>query len=76
MGHTLKLELPEDEYAVLVKLSERAGQMPESLAAEWVISEARKQANDPLEKFIGKFRLNKYDWADNHDGYIGKSLEA
>lgn len=48
--------------------------MPEILAAQWVISEARKQADDPLEKFIGKFKLNKTDWADNHDNYIGEML--
>ncbi len=74
MGHILKLELSEDIYILLKKLSEKAGQMPEILATQWVISEARKQADDPLEKFIGKFELNKPDWADNHDRYIGEIL--
>jgi len=27
-----------------------------------------------LEKFIGRFRLDKPDWADNHDRYIGETL--
>lgn len=74
MRHTLKLELSEDIYSLLKKLSEKAGQMPEVLATQWVISEAKKQAEDPLEKFIGKFELNKPDWADNHDAYIAEIL--
>ncbi|MFP4419337.1 MAG: hypothetical protein ACLFRG_02215 [Desulfococcaceae bacterium] len=75
MGHTLKLELSEDVYTLLKKLSEKAGQMPENLAAQWVVSEARKHADDPLEKFIGKFKLNNPDWADNHDAYLGEILK-
>jgi hypothetical protein len=74
MGHTLELELPEDVYVLLRELSEKTGQMPEILAARWVASEVRKQADDPLEKFIGKFKLDKPDWADNHDRYIGEML--
>jgi len=74
MGYTLKLELSEDVYTLLKQLSEKAGQLPEILAAQWVISEARKQADDPLEKFIGKFKLNKPDWVDKHDRYIGNLL--
>lgn len=74
MGHTLKLELPEDTYTLLMRLSEKAGGVPEIMAAQWVITEIRKQADDPLEKFIGKFRSGKPDWADNHDRYIGETL--
>ncbi len=74
MGHMLKLELSEDVYTLLMKLSEKAGQLPEILAAQWVIAETQKQAEDPLEKFIGRFRFNKPDWADNHDRYIGETL--
>jgi len=74
MGHTLKLELSEDIYTLLMKLSQQVGQLPEVLAAQWVISETQKLADDPLEKFIGRFRLGKPDWADNHDRYIGETL--
>ena len=74
MGHTLKLELSEDVYSLLMKLSQQVGQLPEILATQWVISETKKQAHDPLEKFIGRFKLDKPDWADNHDCYIGETL--
>ncbi|QTA83162.1 Uncharacterized protein dnl_55560 [Desulfonema limicola] len=74
MKHTLKLELSDDIYILLLKLSEKAGQLPEIIATQWVISETRKQADDPLEKFIGKLKSNKSDWADNHDNYIGEKL--
>ncbi|CAN2040772.1 hypothetical protein GMMP15_2010008 [Candidatus Magnetomoraceae bacterium gMMP-15] len=30
--------------------------------------------DDPLEKFIGRFRSGKTDWADNHDRFIGEIL--
>ncbi len=74
MGHILKLELPEDVYILLIKLSEQTGNLPESLATQWIISETQKQTDDPLEKFIGRFRSDKPDWADNHDRYIGEIL--
>jgi len=74
MEYTLKLELPEDVYALLISLSGQKGLMPESLASHWIISQIRNQPADPLEKFIGKFRFSKSDWADNHDCHIGETL--
>jgi len=61
-------------YTLLTKLSQQVGQLPEFMATQWVISETRRQADDPLEKFIGKFRFDKPDWADKHDCHIGETL--
>lgn len=72
MRHTLSLQLSEDVYSLLLKLSEQTGLLPEVLATQWVISETRKQSDDPLEKFIGRFGFGKTDWADNHDRFIGE----
>ncbi|MEZ4525823.1 MAG: hypothetical protein R2941_07885 [Desulfobacterales bacterium] len=74
MRHTLKLDLPEDAYILLMKLSQQIGQLPEVLATKWIISEAQKQIDDPMEKFIGKFSISDNDWADNHDRYIGEKI--
>ncbi len=75
MRHTLNLQLTEDVYSLLLKLSEQTGLLPEVLATQWVISETRRQSDDPLEKFIGRFRFGEPDWADNHDRFIGEILD-
>jgi hypothetical protein len=74
MGHTLVLEVPEDVYESLNKIAEQTGQTLEVFAVHWLATMARNLVMDPLEKFIGAFRSNVSDWADDHDKHIGKSI--
>lgn len=76
MRHILTLQLSEDVYSLLLKLSEQTGHLPEVLATQWVISETRKQTEDPLEEFIGRFKFGSSDWADSHDRFIGEILNG
>lgn len=76
MGRTLMLEVPEDMYEPLAKTAKQTGQTPEALAVEWLMTAIRNAVNDPVENFIGAFRSNTPDWADEHDKYIGQALVA
>ncbi len=74
MEHKLILSVPENVYEPLAKSAERTGQTPEKLAVEWLATAAQYVSDDPLEEFIGAFRSNIPDWADQHDKYIGQAL--
>ncbi|WP_417914465.1 hypothetical protein [Candidatus Electronema sp. JM] len=73
MSQSLTLNVSEEVYRHLLRAAEQAGQLPEALAAQWLALFTRNLQDDPLEKFIGAFRSNCPDWADNHDRYIGQS---
>lgn len=74
MEHTLMLEVPESLYEPLVKAAEQTGRTPEELALEWLVTAIRAALEDPVENFIGVFRGNVPDWADQHDKYIAQTL--
>jgi hypothetical protein len=71
VGHTIKLDLPEDVYHSLVKDAEQAGQTPEELAVQYIAEGARHADGDPLDRFIGAFSSKIPGWSDRHDEYIG-----
>lgn len=73
MSQSLTLKISEDVYTSLLEVAKQTGQMPEVLAAQWLSLVSRHLNDDPLEKFIGAFKSNTSDWADNHDKYIGQS---
>lgn len=74
MQYHLTLDLPENVYYSLVKSSQQMGRSPEDLACEWLTSAVQFADEDPLEPFIGSFQSNVFDWAENHDVYLGLSL--
>jgi hypothetical protein len=76
MGHTLTLDIPEDVYQSLIKQAEQTGQPPEVVAVQLLASAAQHRVDDPLEPFIGAFRGQDADWADQHDAYLGKGARG
>jgi len=53
MPKTLTIELPDEIYEGLQKLAEKWQTTPERIASDWVVYEAERVLNDPLEKWIG-----------------------
>jgi hypothetical protein len=76
MGHTLTLDVPEDVYQALVRKAEQTGQPPEDVAVQLLATATQHRGDDPLEQFIGAFRSHRADWADQHDTYLGKSVQG
>lgn len=74
MGHALLLELPEEIYQPLIKTAQQSGSTPEQVATAWLVTVIRQTWQDPVEKFIGGFQSNIFDWADQHDMYLGQDL--
>jgi hypothetical protein len=74
MGHTLTLDVPEDVYQSLKHQAEQAGQLPEAIAVQLLVTATQHRLDDPLEQFIGAFSSEGSDWADHHDTYLGKSV--
>lgn len=74
MAHQLILEVPEEVYAPLADAARRSGATPEGLAVAWLTAASRLAAQDPVEPFIGAFRSDVPDWADQHDKYLGQGL--
>jgi hypothetical protein len=74
MAHQLILEVPEEIYNSLADAARRSGTMPERLAVAWLTAASRLAAQDPIEPFIGAFRSEVPDWADQHDKYLGQGL--
>ena len=73
MSQTLTIRVPNDVYESLARAAEEAGQLPEALAAKWLAATAQRATDDPLDRFIGAFRSERPDWADEHDQYIGEA---
>jgi hypothetical protein len=76
MGHALTLDLPEDVYQGLIQQAEQTGQPPEAVAVQLLVAAIQHRGDDPLEQFIGAFRGRAADWADQHDAYLGKSVQG
>jgi hypothetical protein len=74
MGHTLTLDVPEDVYQSLIQQAEQTGQPPEAVAVQLLASATQHWVDDPLEQFIGAFRSQNADWADQHGTYLGKAV--
>jgi hypothetical protein len=71
MDHPMTLNVPERVYQSLVERAHEAGQEPESLALQILATATtRSGADDPVEVFIGAFRSQASDWADQHDAYL------
>src|SRR3989442_15078949 len=75
MGHTLTLDVPEDVYQSLIQQAEQTGQPPEAVAVQLLATATQHRVDDPLEQFIGAFRSQDADWADQHDAYLGKAAK-
>jgi len=73
MSYALTLDVPENVYEMLLKIAEQIGQRPETLAVQCLKTTIQNYEIDPLEKFIGAFKSNIPDWADEHDKYLGQS---
>lgn len=74
MSRTLTLEVPEDVYESLLEAAKQTGQLPETLAVQWLAQVPKKDVNDPLEQFIGAFNSHGSDWVANHDAYLGDAV--
>ncbi len=61
-------------YVLLKKSAEHIGQLPEVLAVKLLAEAAERLENDPLDELVGAFQSSTSDWADNHDKYIGQSV--
>jgi hypothetical protein len=72
MPKTLTIELPDEIYEGLQKLAEKWKTTPERIAADWVVFQADRVLNDPLEKWIGAIPM--LPWADRHDELFAESL--
>ena len=46
----------------------------EELSVQWLATVVETFSNDPLEEFIGAFKNDIPDWADQHDKHLGQSL--
>ena len=46
----------------------------EEIALEKLAKDEPKEIDDPLDEFVGAFRSDVPDWADNHDKYLGENL--
>lgn len=74
MDRILTLEVPEGMYEPLARMAEQMGRSPEEIAREWLLTAIRAAAEDPLESFIGAFRSDVPDWADQHDKYLAQTM--
>lgn len=74
MTHSLVLEVPENIYQSLAEKASKNGKRIEEIALEKLAEDEPEQINDPLDKFVGAFKSDVPDWADNHDKYLGENL--
>ena len=74
MTHSLLLEVPESIYQPIVEEAEAEGRKVEEIALERLANGKPKKIDDPLDEFVGAFRSDVPDWADNHDKYLGENL--
>lgn len=74
MTHSLLLEVPESIYQPLATEAEAEGRKVEEIALERLANRKPKNIDDPLDEFVGAFRSDVPDWADNHDKYLGENL--
>ena len=74
MTHSILLEIPENIYQPLAAEAKAKNRKIEDVALERLANDEPNPVVDPLDKFIGAFRSNVPDWADNHDRYLGENL--
>lgn len=74
MTHSITLELPENVYRILDEEAKAKGRKVEEIALEKLENGETKEIEDPFEKFIGAFRSDVPDWAENHDKYLDEEL--
>ncbi len=74
MGHALLLELSEEIYQPLIKTAQQSGDTPEQVATSWLEAVIRRGGQDPIEKFIGAFQSNNFNWTEQHDLILGQEL--
>lgn len=74
MTHSLLLEIPESIYQAIVEEARAEGRKVEEIALERLAVKKPQPATDPLDEFVGAFRSDVPDWADNHDKYLGENL--
>lgn len=74
MTHSLVLEVPDSIYLKIVKEAESKKRKVEEIALERLANDEPREIEDPLDKFVGAFRSDVPDWADNHDKYLGEEL--
>ena len=74
MIHSLLLEVPESIYQPIVEEARAEGRKVEEIALERLANGKPKKIDDPLDEFVGAFRSDVPDWADNHDKYLGENL--
>lgn len=74
MGHSLLLELPEEIYQPLAEVAQKNGDTPEQVATDWLVAIVRQTGQDPVDRFIGVFQSNIFDWTEQHDLYLGQEL--
>lgn len=74
MTHALLLEVPESIYQPIVEEARAEGRKVEEIALERLANGKPKKIDDPSDEFVGAFRSDVPDWADNHDKYLGENL--
>ncbi len=74
MTHSITLEIPENIYRTLDEEAKSKGRKVEEIALEKLRNGESTETEDPLDKFVGAFRSDVPDWAENHDKYIGEEL--
>ena len=74
MTHSLLLEVPESIYQPIVEEARAEGRKTEEIALERLANCKPKKIDDSLDEFVGAFRSDFPDWADNHDKYLGENL--
>lgn len=74
MTHSIVLEVPESIYQPIAEEARAEGRKVEEIALERLAVKKTNPTADPLDEFVGAFRSDVSDWADNHDKYIGENL--
>lgn len=75
MAHTIQVEIPESTYESLALTAREQGKQLEDLAAQLLADALSGDTQaDPFEQFIGAFRSDVPNWADQHDKYLGANL--
>ncbi len=74
MTHSIILEVPENIYQGIVKEAESKKRKVEEIALERLAKDTPQGIEDALDEFVGAFRSNVPDWANNHDKYLSENL--
>ncbi len=71
MEQSIKLELPEHIYQLLLK---SAQQLHIQLETFIIKNNSSDFSDDPIEQFIGKIESNVSNWTNDHDNYLGIAI--